>query len=169
MNTLGVEVLKDELRDRIVKHQNLLELLEQIYPHQFEIPAVLPVPAPTKPKKTGRKLVKTNKKGLEILDPACSPGSKICKKCGEVKALEEFPLHKECVDGHMGTCRKCTNAMASAHYHAKHPQKSDSKIPSSTGRQTDSGVFVKGFHCACGKSFMTKLVFDQHQEKCEAV
>jgi hypothetical protein len=47
-----------------------------------------------------------------VYDKALVPLSlfmKACKKCGEVKKLEEFYNHKTNLDGKMGSCKKCYN------------------------------------------------------------
>lgn len=36
--------------------------------------------------------------------------SKACKKCGEVKGLDEFYRHKQTLDGRLGSCIKCFRA-----------------------------------------------------------
>lgn len=32
---------------------------------------------------------------------------KVCEGCHEEKLLGMFPIHKECTDGHSGTCNEC--------------------------------------------------------------
>jgi hypothetical protein len=38
---------------------------------------------------------------------------KVCKKCGEVKPLEEFVKNKTCKNGRAGICKQCSNAYSS--------------------------------------------------------
>jgi hypothetical protein len=33
--------------------------------------------------------------------------SKTCKKCQQIKTLDKFPIHKECLDGHSNVCKQC--------------------------------------------------------------
>ena len=35
--------------------------------------------------------------------------TKLCKKCGAVKSLEEYHKHHIRKDGHIGWCKKCAN------------------------------------------------------------
>jgi hypothetical protein len=37
---------------------------------------------------------------------------KLCRKCGIEKILEDYYPHKNCADGHEGTCKKCRIEMA---------------------------------------------------------
>lgn len=57
---------------------------------------------PTEVKSVPRKpVVKTTRS----ITPKQAP--KVCKTCGDSKALEAFPKHKECKDGRQGTCKEC--------------------------------------------------------------
>ena len=40
--------------------------------------------------------------------------SKICKKCGETKALHDYSKEARVKDGHLATCKKCCNALKRA-------------------------------------------------------
>lgn len=37
--------------------------------------------------------------------------TKVCKKCGKEKLIDEFPVNHKCQDGHLNTCRSCMNKL----------------------------------------------------------
>ena len=41
--------------------------------------------------------------------------TKKCFKCGKVKSLDEFYIHKEMTDGHLGKCKNCTKNDVHSH------------------------------------------------------
>jgi hypothetical protein len=45
--------------------------------------------------------------------------TKTCNKCGSTKTLDDFPKHKECAGGRMGTCKECVRKRAKKYYHSK--------------------------------------------------
>lgn len=80
--------------------------------------------------------------------------AKPCRKCGEVKPLADFPNHKECADGHTGTCRDCTYARA----HATEQRLAAAPNP---GPQLDGK-----FRCdECRCNFMSKKALDEHVDQ----
>ena len=38
---------------------------------------------------------------------AAAGGKKPCKRCGEVKLIAEFTVHRSCADGHTNECKAC--------------------------------------------------------------
>ena len=52
--------------------------------------------------------------------PRGDGSDKVCKKCGTLKLLDEFPKAKNCSDGHLGTCKPCCAAKARKRYAEKH-------------------------------------------------
>ena len=46
---------------------------------------------------------------------------KKCFKCGQEKELDEFYVHPEMADGHLGKCKDCTLSDVSINYRAKRP------------------------------------------------
>lgn len=102
-----------------------------------------------KPKQSGLKPAKVVKS---------SPvGVKVCNSCGKVKPLEGYPAHKECKDGHTGTCRDCTYARAKRHSKVDHIKPTKS---------IDSHGAPKPplpFRCeSCRCNFLTQAQLDSH-------
>lgn len=48
--------------------------------------------------------------------------TRVCRKCGQEKPLEEFAKNKECVLGHSHICKQC-KAEQSRKWHAANPEK----------------------------------------------
>lgn len=48
--------------------------------------------------------------------------TRVCRKCGQEKPLEEFAKNKECVLGHSHICKQC-KAEQSRKRHAANPEK----------------------------------------------
>jgi hypothetical protein len=54
---------------------------------------------------------------------------RVCKKCGEEKALEEFPKNSQCRDGREGACKACKNAAKRKPAAAKTPSRTVAAPP----------------------------------------
>ena len=61
--------------------------------------------------------------------PAAPKGQRTCNKCGEVKALEDFPKNHSCKEGRAGTCKQCNHARINANYAARKARKSQAPPP----------------------------------------
>jgi hypothetical protein len=96
--------------------------------------------------------------------------SKVCKKCGLLLTLDQFPVNVDCSrDGHEGTCRACRKARQ-AEMALKRLKEKGMALRRAHPMGADPAIITKELHCLpCGKSFATKCVFDQHREKCGAV
>lgn len=80
-----------------------------------------------------------------------SMASKKCKKCAKTKPIDKFAAHKQCSDGHSGTCKECINARARARFAARRKKQG---IPPAGG---------KTFLCeSCHATFLSKDIFEQH-------
>lgn len=80
------------------------------------------------------------KQAAEILDsrPCLSEVWKACKRCGEVKPLDEFYRHPGTRDGHLGICKICKILIVN-----KSPYKAK-KTQAEKARQSDLKVIRKG-------------------------
>ena len=50
-----------------------------------------------------------------------SAGAKRCRKCGEIKSLDGFPISRRNRDGRNTQCKECMAAYSREHYRRKHP------------------------------------------------
>ena len=89
-------------RDKIEAAISSLESLET---EDVAQPAAQPeleaVPPPARRGKRGRP---------RAAAPAEPAGSKPCNRCGDTKAIDDFPRNHQYADGHTNVCKECTNA-----------------------------------------------------------
>ncbi|MBN2317938.1 MAG: hypothetical protein JXR49_02625 [Acidobacteria bacterium] len=91
------------LREYVSKAHRAIEALEDL-----EKTGIIPpgtIVNPRRPDPISPKMQHPERTGK----PIPSTGEKQCKKCLQIKPLDSFPLHKECADGHLGTCKECRN------------------------------------------------------------
>jgi hypothetical protein len=108
MSSLSAEVLKGELRERIVQLGHLVDELERIYP----APATRPVPVDTRVgrEEKGAMLAPTNgtkRSGGYATVRSADGKSKVCHNCGNMRPLEAYTQNKNCKDGFAWTCKVC--------------------------------------------------------------
>jgi hypothetical protein len=93
---------------------------------------------------------------------------KKCKKCNEVKSLNEFVRHKECVDGYSNTCKKCKllwqqiKRTENDNTHTKKYEKTINGFLMRAYRNMKSrvtGIQSKKFHLYAGKNIISKQEF----------
>jgi len=94
------------LEERIKTFQTAIRVLRELDAEQ-----TVPAPVIVKPRGPYRKKAQKEK------PPGA--GAKTCKKCGEVKLVDDFPKHKDCKDGHTGRCKACGSAKARIRYHTE--------------------------------------------------
>lgn len=68
--------------------------------------------------------------------------TKRCKRCGEVKPLDDFAIASTCKDGHTGACKECLYKAARVYWFHQHRERAPWRIA--------PGVSVCTF---CGKRF----------------
>ena len=61
-------------------------------------------------------------------------GMKLCTKCGEVKSLDDFGLHRKHKDGKQRWCKACINA-ATSRSKANRPKKTAAKAQPETVKE----------------------------------
>jgi hypothetical protein len=174
---MNCEAIITELQSRCqgCKIHAAIEALQALAETLGSCDNLVAVPAePIKAQKTQEKPKQAAKSG----QPAQTPGKdRVCNKCGILKLLEEFPKSKECSYGRAGVCKACVSERAKKNWaeaqatkkassdsDKAHPPKAEPKPE----QHIDAILPAKEFKCACGRTFYTRMLFKEHQEKCEA-
>ena len=128
--------------DQIEAAITSLRLLDDIPPETDDRaqPTAVPITKKTAPARKA-----------ETKKTASAPGTKPCRKCGEVKALDQFCVNHTCRDGHTRECKKCATTRAKANYAARHKK----PIGEATGKLN--------YECsACHARFATPIAKKNH-------
>lgn len=169
LEQLGIKVALDGLYAYRAQLDNQRAQVDQAIHALVAIESNGHQPEPTKTQKTKAKQVRSVSSRLKPSQPVSNPikpsqpatdGSKKCSACGDTKPIDAFPRHSQCAGGHSSVCKACVNAKAKERYERKHRKE---------GSLKEILKSEKPYQCACGKGFLTKLVYEQHQEKCAEI
>jgi len=144
MHEKAIEHLKSECRECAVGRA-LHVLMDSFAKPETVAEPIKPKPTRSKPTKPA------------ATKPDANRTEKPCNKCHVTKPLAEYPLVKNSLDGHGGTCRKCLAEKARAVY----------KRETQARKQTSSPVpdSAKPHACKiCGKNFREFYSLQEHKK-----
>lgn len=160
LSELGIKAALDGLYQYRAELENQRAQVDQAIHALVAIESNGHKPEPTKTKKTEVKSVRSVSNRIQPSQPV-TDGSKRCSACGDTKPIDAFPKHAQCAGGHSGVCKECCNVRAKERYERERKSTKDPGLK-------DILKSEKPYQCACGKGFLTHLVFEQHKQKCEA-
>jgi hypothetical protein len=84
--------------------------------------------------------------------------TKICKKCGQEKPLDEFPKHRGYKDGRQSFCRECRNLYSKSYYRTI--GKEDRKKKTDLAKYTTRDLLLELKRRGCTGTFTMTEVYN---------